>query len=97
MPEFAVLEVALEDIESGCMYYKKQSPGLEDRFLNAVEETFDRIIQSPLQYVEKYEFLRMAKVNKFPYWVYFRFDDDFIQVAAVFHESRNPEILEDRI
>lgn len=85
-----VREEAELDIIGAVMWYEDQRCGLGGEFLNQLDVVMQRLVQTPLQLPEiKYEVGR-ALLKKFPSSVYFRADDDLIDVIAVVHHHRNP-------
>lgn len=68
--------------------------GLAEEFANAVERMFDRIEAMPELYALVLTNVRRGKLRRFPYLIYYR---DQIEVIAVLHGSRDPELWQSRI
>jgi len=51
----------------------------------------------PEMYVKALRDVRRAKVRKFPYLIYYRVLSDRIQVIAVLHASRDPQLWQERV
>jgi toxin ParE1/3/4 len=81
---------AEEDMAEGRDWYDRQREGLADEFLTAVDEVFDRIRETPELYAPEYKAVRRARMDRFPYVVYYRLVGDTVEVIAVQHGSRSP-------
>ena len=78
------------DIAQAATWYENQSPGLGLRFLDAADQLFRRLRDSPLQFPFVSTDVHRALLHTFPYAVYFRVSDDAVLVLAVLHLSRDP-------
>jgi len=65
---------------------------LAEEFANAVEAMFTRIEAMPELYALALQNVRRGKLRRFPYLVYYRVLLDKIEVIAVLHGSRDPEL-----
>jgi len=81
---------AEEDMAEGRDWYDRQRDGLGIEFLTAVEEVFGRIRATPELYAPEYKAVRRARVERFPYVVYYRLAGDAVEVIAVQHGGRSP-------
>jgi len=90
---FKVLSTAESHIDEAVGWYYLQADDLESKFLGALKETFDKILDNPLIYPHINNKYRRALVRKFPYIVYFYVDKNTIKISAVFHTSRSPDII----
>jgi plasmid stabilization system protein ParE len=72
-------------------WYDAQRPGLGDRFLDAVEATIDRVAELPLSFPRVDGETRWARVQRFPYAIYYQVREDYILVVAIMHSSRHPD------
>ncbi len=61
------------------------------------EIDFEHIKQKPNSFPIVHKDLRKYIVKKFPFVIYYRIIDLKIQVIAIFHTSRNPEIWNERM
>jgi toxin ParE1/3/4 len=87
---------AEQDMQEGREWYDGQRDGLGLEFLDAVEKVLNRIEATPLLHAEVYRGVRSALVRKFPYVVYFRPLQDYVDVLAVVHARRNPMVWQSR-
>jgi plasmid stabilization system protein ParE len=78
------------------LWYALQREGLDDELMQRVDETLDRIIDSPYAYPVVYRQLRRAVVHQFPFAIFYRRIDDEIRVFAIYHSSRDPKRLRSR-
>ena len=76
---------------------RTQQPGLGDRFEAEIHATLRRILQNPERFRLVGSTVRKARVQIFPYNVYYHVEDDFIGVVSVFHGKRDPAELRRRI
>jgi plasmid stabilization system protein ParE len=81
---------AEEDVAAGRDWYEGLQEGFGMEFLNAVEEAFTRVSQTPELYAPEYKSVRRVKLEHFPYIVYYRLVGDTVEVIAVQHGSRSP-------
>ena len=79
-------------------WYEEQEPGLGDRFRLELEETIALVETRPnsFPFVEETRF-RRALLDKFPFVIIFTQENSTLVIASVFHTSRNPANLMDRI
>jgi len=71
-------------------WYEEQQTGLGDRFLNELEECYDKIESMPEIYAKIKSNFRQIILPVFPYVIVFEILKNDIVVYAVFHTSRNP-------
>jgi len=81
---------ALEEADAAAALYKQRHPGLEIRFLEALNDTIARITRNPLMYRRIGGEIRKCRVMRFPYGVIYRLKDERIEVIAVMHLRQQP-------
>jgi plasmid stabilization system protein ParE len=81
---------AEEDIAEAKAWYNRQRQGLGDEFVLCVEEALERISRLPKAAAVVFQDLRRLVVRRFPYGVFFRVEEDYIAVLAVYHSRRDP-------
>jgi plasmid stabilization system protein ParE len=91
-----VRPLAESDLESATTWYERQRAALGLRFLDAVDQLFERVRTKPLQFPLVSGNVRRALLHTFPYAVYFRVTDDAVTVLAVLHLRRRPSNVEGR-
>jgi plasmid stabilization system protein ParE len=88
---------AQADLLAARRWYERQRQGLGDEFAQSVEELLDRIAKMPELCAVALWGVRCGKLRRFPYVVYYRVLADRIEVIAVLHGSRNPQVWQDRV
>jgi len=93
-----ILALAKEDIREAARWYNKQQNGLGKKFSAEVREKVHCIRQNPKASNIRYDGVRTAVLNVFPFMVHYTIDErnKTIIIAAVLHTSRNPELWKNR-
>ncbi len=78
-------------------WYEEQQPGLSEAFADSLDEIVSRIAPMPRMYPVALRDVRRGKLRKFPYLIYYRMLADRIEVIAVLHGSRSPNLWQDRV
>jgi plasmid stabilization system protein ParE len=84
-------------IEGSRQWYESHRAGLGEEFVDAVLACLDRIRESPQLFARYKDEYRRASVQRFPYGIYYEFENGVVVVAAVFHESQDPAKLDQRL
>ena len=92
-----LLPEAEVDLREGYWWYENQDFGLGDEFLRCVEAAFSRISDNPLHYPVRFDDFRRILVRRFPFAIYFDFNEHSVFVHYVFHCSQHPRRLIDRL
>jgi len=71
-------------------WYEAQQSRLGLRFREEVDATVIRMKQNPFQFPIVFRDVQRARLQKFPYSLFFRAETDTIIVIACFHASRDP-------
>ena len=89
-----ILPLAKEDIREAAKWYNKRQNGLGKRFTAEVREKVHFIRQNPKASNVRYNSVRTAVLNVFPFMVHFTIDEKnkTVIISAVLHTSRDPEI-----
>lgn len=87
---------ALNDLKEARKWYNLQQKGLGKRLTEDVKKTTLSIERNPYYASVKYDNIRTASCNKFPYALHYEIDEEnsLVRIVAVFHFSRNPFWLE---
>ena len=93
MNEVVLLPRAKQDIREAAIWYSSKQKGLGKRFTSCVRKTIFKIQQNPSIIAVRYDDIRTAVLDVFPYMIHYTIDVDrnTIIVIAVFHTSLNPE------
>jgi plasmid stabilization system protein ParE len=78
------------DIKQAYSWYESQHIGLGQNFLTCLEQVIVRISRSPEIHAITYRHVRQTLLRKFPYVVCYVFENDRVEVIAVFHGRRDP-------
>jgi plasmid stabilization system protein ParE len=90
---------AKADLSDASKWYEKQQKDLGKRFLIEMKEAFEIISKTPTGFPICYDDYRIYYTKTFPYGVHYQYTaaKNEIQIKAVFHTARNPQIWEQRI
>lgn len=86
-----ITELAEAELESAVTWYKAQTPGMEQAFLNEFRAAVGRICSQPLLYQEIETGIRRGLMNRFPYSVVYEYDTYTLRILAVAHQHRYPQ------
>ena len=86
----------LDYLQAVC-YYEDQKPGLGREFELELQTLFERIKRCPEFFSKAAITVRKARMPRFKYGVYFTIEADEIGVLAIYHPSRDPEALRQRL
>ena len=93
-----VFAAAEEEANQAFDWYQSELFGLGDQFRSEVKLTLKRIRSDPFEFAIVYgSDIRRARVNRFPFSIIFRTDNESTLILAIFHEKRNPMIWRDRV
>ena len=81
---------AANDVEEAYFWYESQSTGLGERFLAAVDGMLSRITEHPAQFAVVHRRTRRARLDRFPYALFYQTTDNLVLVFACMHGSRDP-------
>lgn len=88
---------ALEEYNQAGYYYARKEPGLDLRFIVAIEKAVDAILANPLRYRFIEEDVRRCLARVFPYAILYTIEEDYILIVAVAHCSREPGYWKHRL
>jgi len=89
-------EEAIEDFDNSYNFYYEDSFKVAETFFKQIDICFDAIKQNPTSFPIVHKDVRKYVVKKFPFLIYYRIANSVVQVIAIFHSSRNPEIWNER-
>jgi plasmid stabilization system protein ParE len=73
-------------------WYEAQQAGLGEQFEEALSACYERICEHPDAFPHATQRLRRARVERFPYLVFYEVVGDSVVVQCVFHDRRNPDV-----
>jgi plasmid stabilization system protein ParE len=74
---------AKDDIAAAMVYYEGEREGLGQEFLDELKTLMERLSENPRQYQVYRRAIRKAVMRRFPFLVFYRFDDEHAYVVAV--------------
>ncbi|MCG8583226.1 MAG: type II toxin-antitoxin system RelE/ParE family toxin [Pirellulales bacterium] len=80
-----------DDLVNALDYYEEISPDLANAFRESVDRRLDEIVESPERFPVDIPPIRFAKVDRFPYIIFFKVISEFAYVVAIVHGSSDPE------
>ena len=95
-PPVRLTSAAEKDLREANRWYQSEAPHVVPRFRRKVAEALQRIGDNPYLYAIVQSEVRHALVHGFRYRILFRIRPDSIQVIAILHEARNPELWNQR-
>ena len=93
----SLLRITIKDLSDSFIWYEEQERGLGDRFILAIEESFEVIKRNPFIFPIVKNDVRRKLVRKFPYIIYYYMYSENIIIIGVLHSKRNPDELRSRI
>lgn len=87
---------AEKDISDAFGWFEDHSKGLGSDFLLCVDAGVETISRTPLIYQIVYKNIRRCLIKRFPYGIYYIYDNDKVIVVGVLHASRNPKLWQKR-
>lgn len=93
-----ILSLAKQDIQEAAAWYNTKQNGLGIRFTEDVRKKLLFIRQNPLAAPIRYDEVRTAILDVFPFMVHYSVDEieKIILVSAIFHTYRDPQEWEKR-
>jgi plasmid stabilization system protein ParE len=74
-----------------------QRPGLGREFTSAIEAATSRIQRSPERFRITVDEFRRVLVRRFPFEIFFDFDDERAVIYMIFHTSQQPDKWRERL
>jgi len=88
---------AQDEFISAARLYEDETPGLGLDFINAVRQTYERVLEAPASGPAFGRRLRRHLVPKFPYGLLYRVEPKRIYIIAVMHLRRRPGYWRSRL
>lgn len=87
---------AEQDLREARDWYESKRRGLGEEFRLQLRATIATIQDHPQLYAEVFEEVRRAPLRRFPYGVYYFLQGGLIEVLAVLHHARDPQVWQAR-
>jgi plasmid stabilization system protein ParE len=78
-------------------WYSHQRKGLDLDFMQSIDVALSRIRSNPRLFPVVHGGLRRAVVRHFPFAILYEVTTEQIQIIAVFHSRRNPDVWKSRV
>ena len=88
---------ASAEADEAAAWYEAQCPGLGVEFVLELDAAMERAASSPEVYAMRYREARRVLLRRFPYSVYFVFENRVIEVLAVLHQHQEPSLWQSRV
>lgn len=79
--------MAKEDIRETALWYNQQQNGLGKPFTKEVRNKVIAIKENPFAFSIRYDHVRTAIIEVFPFMIHFVVENDTIIISSVFHTS----------
>ncbi len=83
-------EEAVYEFRDSVKWHESKAEGLGLRFTDEIDSTVERIKLNPELYREVAKDIRRIQVNRFPYSIFYKIEDDILIILRVFHNKRKP-------
>jgi plasmid stabilization system protein ParE len=88
---------ALEEYEAAARYYGRRNPEVGRRFVEAVEEAIQRMLEAPFAWQRLDDQFRRCLTHVFPYAVIYQAGTESVLIIAIMHGCQDPDYWRDRI
>lgn len=88
-----VNDAVVDEIQENLDYYNEKQESLGYRFYKTVKQTLVSLEQDALLYQVKYKDIRYVKLNKFPFLIHYKVDEEqsTVYVYALIWTFKNPD------
>jgi len=80
---------AEQDLLAAQAWYEERKVGLGDEFAEQVSSVFDQLAANATLFPIHWQDVRVCRLRRFPFVVYYRALTDHIEILAVLHGSRD--------
>lgn len=86
-----IIPQAQQDILEVARHYKQQRPGLDEEFLEEIDDAVAEVVANPATFEQVRPGIRRYLVRRFPYGIYYRMpDENTVRIIVVRHHARRP-------
>ncbi|MEW6089230.1 MAG: type II toxin-antitoxin system RelE/ParE family toxin [bacterium] len=71
-------------------WYESKARGLGLRFTDETDSTIERIKLNPDLYPSVVEDIKRIQLNKFPFSIFYKVENDILVILRIFHNKRKP-------
>jgi len=79
---------AADELRESVEWYELSAEGLGLRFMDEIDSTVERIKLNPDLYQKITRDIRKIQVNKFPFSVFYKTEEDILVILRIFHNKR---------
>jgi len=97
MRRLIITPEASADVKAAHRWYESQQRGLGREFRIAVEAATSRLQRSPERFRIASAPFHRALVRRFPFEIFYEYDDERVVVHLVFHTSQDPTKWRERL
>ena len=97
MRELVFTPEAGTDFRTAFRWYEQRRAGVGLQFETAFDYALDRVRATPLASKSVTERFRCVVLRRFPYSIFFTFDDKRVTIVAVWHTRQDPDKLLQRL
>ena len=97
MRELILTPKAGADVKAIYRWYETQQRGTGGQFRTAVEALSTQIQRPPERFRREADGFHRALLRRFPFEIFYEFDDRKVVIHLVFHTSQNPQRWRDRL
>jgi hypothetical protein len=94
--DIRLLEGAKEDLRNGWFFYERQTTGLGDRFLNAIEADV-RLLPAYAGINLQVDGFHRILIKRFPFALYYLIEETSIDIYAILDCRRDPSWIRERL
>jgi plasmid stabilization system protein ParE len=82
---------AEQDIAEAYAWYESQRIGLGEDFMSRVDACIEAILRTPEMHQVVHETYRRGLIRRFPYAIFYEYENGIVTVYCVCHTSRDPD------
>lgn len=97
MNQIRISDDALEDLNTGFLFYEAQQVGLGDYFVASIRSDIERLRFAGGAHQQVYRDYHRLIGRTFPFGVYYSHDEGIVTVWAVLDLRREPNLIRDRL
>lgn len=85
------------DLAGAYEWYEGRRTGLGEDFLSQIDAGIHTILRTPESHAFVHEKYRRALMRRFPYAIYYEYEEGTVTIYAVFHTARDPAKWRERL
>jgi plasmid stabilization system protein ParE len=88
---------AAAEADEAAAWYEVEQPGLGIEFLLELDAAIERAAETPLAYAPVFMDARRVLTRRFPFAVYFIYENDVVEIFAILHQRRATSLWQSRV